>query len=45
MYIPDTAYIRKDVVLLQNFVNQGYGKKNPLYNHIKICINKQMIYG
>ena len=35
MYIPDTAYIRKDVVLLQNFVNQGCGKKNPLYNHIK----------
>ena len=40
MYIPDTAYIRKDIVLLQNFVNQGCNKKNPLYDHIKNLYNE-----
>jgi hypothetical protein len=40
MYIPDTTYIRKDIVLLQNFVNQGCSKKNPLYNHIKNLYNE-----
>lgn len=35
MYIPDTAYIKKDMLLLQDFINEGYSRKNPLYKHLE----------
>lgn len=35
MYTVDTTYIRKDIVLLKDFLNKGCSKKNPLYNKLR----------
>lgn len=35
MYIADTVYIKQDIALLQDFINQGCKKKNPLYNRLR----------
>ncbi len=44
MYKVDTAYIRKDILSLQDFVNQGCDKENPLYTHLKDLLRKQSYF-
>lgn len=38
-YIADTLYIHKDIILLNDFINQGCKKNNPLYFRLENLFN------